>query len=126
MRLKGIEMKNHKTIAVDFDGTLSFGRWPDVGEPNTELISFLKNWSNKGNKLILWTCRTGQALEIAVKWCEQQGLCFDAINDNLQEYIELYGSNSRKICCDYYIDDKSIHPNYINKEVPYDQNGCTN
>lgn len=25
-------------------------------------------------------------------------------------------------CCDYYIDDKSIRPNYINKEVPYDQN----
>lgn len=108
MRLKGIEMKNHKIIAVDFDGTLSFGRWPEVGEPNTELIGFLKKWSNKGNKLILWTCRTGQALEKAVKWCGQQGLSFDAINDNLQEYIELYGSNSRKICCDFYIDDKSV------------------
>lgn len=115
-------MKNYETIAVDFDGTLCFGRWPEVGEPNTELISFLKRWNNKGNKLILWTCRTGQALETAVKWCEQQGLFFDAINDNLQEYVELYGNNSRKICCDYYIDDKSIRPNYINKEVPYDQN----
>lgn len=53
--------KQYKSIAVDFDGTLSFGRWPEVDEPNTELISFLKRWSNKGNKLILWTCRTGQA-----------------------------------------------------------------
>lgn len=34
--------KQYKTLAVDFDGTLSFGRWPDVGEPNTELISSLK------------------------------------------------------------------------------------
>lgn len=118
--------KQYKSIAVDFDGTLSFGRWPKVGKPNTELINFLKRWSNNGNKLILWTCRTGQALEIAVKWCEQQGIFFDAINDNLQEYIELYGSNSRKICCDYYIDDKSIHPNYINEEVLYDKSGCTN
>lgn len=94
MHLNVVKMRKHKTIAVDFDGTLSFGRWPEVGEPNTELISFLKRWSNKGNKLILWTCRTGQALEKAVKWCEQQGVFFDAINDNLQEYIELYGSNS--------------------------------
>lgn len=40
MRLKVIEMKNHKTIAVDFDGPLSFGRWPEVGEPNTNLLVF--------------------------------------------------------------------------------------
>ena len=91
MHLKVIAMKNHKTIAVDFDGILSFG----VGK--TELINFLKGWRNKGNKLILWTCRTGQALEVAVKCCEQQGVCFDAINDNLQEYIELYGGNSQNL-----------------------------
>lgn len=40
MRLKGIEMKNHKTIAVDFDGTLSFGKYTEVGK--TELIIPLK------------------------------------------------------------------------------------
>ena len=97
MCLRVIEMRNHKTRAVDFDGTLSFSRWPEVGQPNTELINFLKGWRNKGNKLILWTCRTGQALEVAVKCCEQQGVCFDAINDNLQEYIELYGGNSQNL-----------------------------
>lgn len=36
MHLKVIAMKNHKTIAVDFDGILSFG----VGK--TELIISLK------------------------------------------------------------------------------------
>lgn len=29
-------------------------------------------------------------------------------NDNLPEIIEKYGSNSRKISCDFYIDDKAI------------------
>lgn len=47
MCLKVIEMRNHKTIAVDFDGTLSFSRWPKVGEPNTELINFLKDGGTK-------------------------------------------------------------------------------
>ena len=108
MRLKVVGMGKCKSIAVDFDGTLSFGRWPEIGEPNTELINFLKRWRSKGNKLVLWTCRTGQALEVAVKWCEQQEVFFDAINENLQEYTEIYGGNSRKICCDYYIDDKNI------------------
>lgn len=53
MCLNVIKMKNHKTIAVDFDGTLSFGRWPKVGQLSTDLINFLKRWRNKGNKLII-------------------------------------------------------------------------
>ncbi len=45
---------------------------------------------------------------MAVEWCRQQGLTFDAVNDNLPETIDLYGTNSRKISCDYYIDDKAV------------------
>ncbi len=60
--------------------------------------------------LILWTCRAGEALEKAVDWCKKQHLEFAAVNDNLPEIIELYGNNSRKISCDYYIDDKAILP----------------
>ena len=101
---------NYKTIAVDFDGTLCYSNWPDLGEPNLILIEYLISWRNRGNKLILWTCRAGDALERAVEWCNQQGLSFDAINDNLPEVIETYGNNSRKISCDYYIDDRAFLP----------------
>ena len=100
--------KTFQTIAVDFDGTLCYSNWPDLGEPNTELINYLKDWKAAGNKLILWTCRAGAELDKAVKWCTEQGLTFDAINDNLPETIALYGNNSRKISCDYYIDDKMM------------------
>ena len=31
------------------------------------------------------------------------------IPDNLPEIIEKYGSNSRKISCDYYIDDRAMN-----------------
>ena len=69
-------------------------------------------WSAKrnGNKLILWTCRAGEALSNAVEWCREQNLEFDAVNDNLPEIIEFYGHNSRKISCDYYIDDRMLLP----------------
>ncbi len=53
-----------------------------------------------GNKLILWTCRIGEALSNAVAWCQEHRLEFDAVNDNLPEIVEYYGSNSRKITCD--------------------------
>ncbi|MDD3663468.1 MAG: hypothetical protein PHT84_06490 [Candidatus Pacebacteria bacterium] len=105
----GITMeKDYEIIAVDFDGTLCYSNWPELGEPNQALIAYLKNWKNNGNKLILWTCRIGDALSKAVEWCQNQGLEFDAVNDNLPEIVEYYGSNSRKITCDYYIDDRMM------------------
>ena len=86
--------------AVDFDGTLSLGRWPELGEPNLPLIRFLQNEQDAGARLILYTCRTGHLLDEAVRYCGDLGLEFDAVNDNLPELIELYGNNSRKISAD--------------------------
>ena len=59
-----------KTIAVDFDGTLCYSEWPDCGPPNLALIAYLQEWRRNGNKLILWTCRAGDALSKAVEWCK--------------------------------------------------------
>ena len=106
-------MIDYKIIAVDFDGTLCFSNWPELGDPNDVLIAYLKEWKKQGNKLILWTCRAGEALENAVSWCRDHQLEFDAINDNLPEIIEMYGTNSRKITCDYYIDDRAILPDML-------------
>lgn len=99
---------DYQIIAVDFDGTLCYSNWPDLGEPNLKLIHYLLEWKKQGNKLILWTCRAGEALANAVEWCKQYELTFDAINDNLPEIIEYYGNNSRKISCDYFIDDRML------------------
>lgn len=54
-------------IAVDFDGVLSSaGKWPEVGEPNEALMNWLSDLRTGGHKVILWTCRVGEALESAV------------------------------------------------------------
>ena len=98
-------------LGVDFDGTLSLGQWPECGPSNVKLISFLINRKESGDKLILWTCREGSELEAAINWCSNEGLFFDAVNDNLPEIIEKYRCNSRKISCDFYIDDKAISGN---------------
>ena len=93
-------------IAVDFDGTLCKDIYPGIGEANAKLIDFLQAMICMGAKVILWTCRCGDRLKEAVKWCEEHGLIFAAVNENLPEMIEEYGSDSRKIFADYYIDDK--------------------
>lgn len=108
-------------LAVDFDGTLSFGKWPDVGPANENLFDFLKSRRAIGDKIILWTCREGKSLSDAVSWCNMQGLDFDAVNDNLPEIIDFYGVNSRKISCDLYIDDRAITANKDFKETVLDE-----
>ena len=97
----------YSIIAVDFDGCLCTNAWPGIGEANHDLISRLKFRRATGDKLILWTCREGKALDEAVEWCRARGLEFDAVNENLPELIERYGGDCRKISADEYWDDKA-------------------
>ncbi len=105
---------------IDFDNTLSFGTWPEVGPANEGLIDFLIRKQREGDKLILWTCRAGEPLEKAIQFCKEYGLIFDAVNDNLPETIEKYGSNSRKITCDVYIDDRACNAGDYEKSSELD------
>ena len=102
-------MTNYR-FTFSYDGTLCYSKWPELDQPNLALIEYLQEWKRNGNKLILWTCRAGKALSKAVEWCREQNFEFDAVNDNLPEIIEFYGHNSRKISCDYYIDDRMLLP----------------
>lgn len=97
-----------KVYAIDFDGTLCFSKWPELGPPNKPLIEIMKEKQARGDKIILWTCRTGKEIDDAVEWCKEQGLIFDAVNTNIPEIIELYGEDGRKVSADYYIDDKNM------------------
>ena len=108
-------------IAVDFDGTLCESMWPWIGSPNMLLIDYLIDQRNKGNKVILWTCRTGGQLERAVEWCKNYGLEFDAVNENLPEMIEYYGNDTRKIGYDILIDDRAANNQEFH--VPYREKG---
>lgn len=96
-------------VAVDFDGTLCTNNWPNIGQPNELAIEHLKNRQENGWKLILWTCRAGEALDAAVNWCAEHGLHFDAVNENLPERIEYFGGDCRKISADEYWDDRALH-----------------
>lgn len=93
--------------AVDFDGYICTNAWPEIGQPNQDIIDYFKLLKRQGNKLILWTCREGELLEKAISWCALHGLFFDAHNQNLPELIGQYGNDCRKIGADYYCDDKN-------------------
>lgn len=96
-----------KIIAVDFDGTLiEEGKWPGIGATNEKVLNYCKDEQTKGTRIILWTNRVGEPLETAIKWCEEHGLRLDAVNDNVPEAVEFFGTNTRKIYADEFIDDR--------------------
>jgi hypothetical protein len=106
-------MIKNKIIAVDFDGTLCENCWPKIGEPNLDLLRHLRREKKNGAKIILWTCRSGEELSAAVKWCEVYGLIFDAVNQNTPEAIEEFGEDTRKIFAHEYIDDRAgVYKNF--------------
>lgn len=97
-----------KTIAVDFDGCLHDGKWPEIGRPNWNAINELIRRQAEGDKVILWSCRDGELLENAVLWCLNHGLKFNAINENLAENMKFFGNDSRKIFANEYWDDRAV------------------
>lgn len=99
-------------IAVDFDGVLCQSKFPEIGPPNYEVVSLVRELMDKGNEVVLWTTRNGAELEAAVKWCEDRGLHFCAVNEpapsNAAKYADKYPVQSRKIYADVYIDDHNV------------------
>ena len=94
-------------IAVDFDGTIVEHKYPEIGKVRPFAFQTLKMLQEKGHLLVLWTYRSGIYLDEAVEFCRKNRLEFYAINSDYPE--EMYdGSKSRKIDCDYYIDDRNI------------------
>ena len=90
-------------VAVDFDGTIT----KDYNFPQSigvlrdgckEAIDYIR----ENHKVVIWTCRSGKYLEEAVKFLQDNGIAYDAIN------ADIYPKTDRKIMADIYIDDKNI------------------
>ena len=105
-----MKKNNYRIIGVDFDGTLAItkGTYPKIQGPIQEVIDYVKSEQAAGAYLVLITMREGEELHQAVMWCMEQGLEFDAVNDNLPHMKEFFQNNPRKIFCNEYLDDTNI------------------
>ena len=83
------------------------------------VITYLTAHKQQGDRLILWTNRTGERLSEAVAWCRDQGLEFDAVNENLPEIVERFGGDCRKVYADQYIEDKAIRPEEVERQMRF-------
>lgn len=100
-----------KIICCDFDNCLSLhGKYPIPGKPNTKLFAYLIQRQSEGDCITLWTCRCGEALDMAVEFCKKNGLIPNLVNENHPSMIEQYGNDCRKVFAHLYIDDCAKTP----------------
>jgi hypothetical protein len=98
-------------IACDFDGTIAIPEcYPDIGQPNMPLIRKLRKCHKAGDKIIIWTCRTGQRIEEMKGWLGFFNVPFDYVNENDPERTAMYANDSRKVGADVYVDDRAMTP----------------
>lgn len=88
--------------------TLFENAWPDVGAPIEKNINKLKAEQADGAKVILWTNCVGGALDKAVNFCKEHGIHLDAVNENLPEIVQGFGTDCRKIFANEYWDDHAV------------------
>lgn len=91
-------------IAIDFDGTVVTHNYPYIGE-DAGAVPVLKELTDNGCKLILYSMRTGELLEKAVQWFNERQIPLYAVNDNPEQHK---WSVSPKIYADLYIDDGAL------------------
>jgi hydroxymethylpyrimidine pyrophosphatase-like HAD family hydrolase len=70
------------TIAVDFDGTIVTHKYPEIGEPVDKALYTLRRLRSANHKIILFTMRSGEKLDEAIKYLEDAGIQLYGINEN--------------------------------------------
>lgn len=93
------------TIAIDFDGTCVEHDYPAVGMDVEGAVDTLRALNKRGHRLILYTMRSGEKLEAALKWFKERKITLWAVNRNpeQEEWTE-----SPKVYADIYIDDSAL------------------
>ena len=65
----------------------------------------LRALSKRGHRLILFTMRSGEKLEAAVRWFRDRKIELWAVNENPEQRS---WTTSPKVYADYYIDDSAL------------------
>lgn len=97
-----------KTIAVDFDGTISDSKYPDMGTPKPGVAKALKKLQEK-YLIVIYSCRTSKSWgdtsranqKQIEKFLKKHKIPFDYVDD---------GSEG-KVFAEYYIDDRAVRFN---------------
>jgi hydroxymethylpyrimidine pyrophosphatase-like HAD family hydrolase len=94
-------------IAIDFNGTICAGKYPDMEYPKDHVVETMRKFKNEGHYIIITTCVEGKPLDEIKTWLDNHKIPFHAINEN-HPVMKKRFKDCRKIYADVYIDDRNI------------------
>lgn len=108
-------MKNF-IICVDFDGTIAETNYPDIISELNNSVYYMKELQKLGHTIIIWTCRSGTSLKLAIDWLKLKDFKPDYVNNQEINIVDKHG-DVRKLFCDFYLDDRSF-PSFTPDQWP--------
>jgi hypothetical protein len=91
-------------VAIDFDGTCVTHEYPHVGQ-DIGAAQVIKKMVDRGDKIILFTMRSGTPLLDACAWFLRNGIELFGVNENPEQHT---WTNSPKPYAHIYIDDAAL------------------
>lgn len=91
-------------IAIDFDGTCVTHEYPDVGK-DIGAQAVIRKLVDRGDRIILFTMRSGEHLQHAVDWFAKNDLPLFGVNENPEQFV---WTASPKPYAHLYIDDAAL------------------
>lgn len=91
-------------IAIDFDGTCVTHDYPEIGK-EIGAAPVIKKLFDRGDKIILFTMRSGQPLLDACAWFLRNGIELFGVNENPEQHT---WTDSPKPYAHFYIDDAAL------------------
>ena len=109
-------------ISVDFDDTLFVGKYPDVGSLIKPMVDLINRLYQRGFVITINTCRSTEvSVSNAKEALSTNNINYDLFNENAPYLIDYYQTDTRKISCDIFIDDRNVGGvptlSYIEREV---------
>ena len=94
------------TVALDFDGSCVFHRFPKVGREIDGCVETLRRWCDLYNVgLILDTMRSGKELEDAINWFKERSIPLFGIQKHPTQHT---WTTSTKCHARWSIDDRNV------------------
>lgn len=108
-------------LAIDFDGTIAKTDYPLIIGLMPHAKEVINKLSEDGHIIIVNSCRANQPAEMMRRFLDDHGILYHHINENSPHRIQTYGSDTRKISADLYIDDHNLGCTIINWLTVYDE-----
>ena len=102
--LKEYKIMNNLIICVDFDGTCVTHEYPNIGK-EIGATEVLKQLTDMGHNIILFTMRSDKELQDSVNWFEERNIPLFGINENPEQHT---WTQSPKPYAHLYIDDAAL------------------